>query len=72
MSKKIFVIVNKKTGKPVTESVRLPFFWNKKVATDRSKELVNSEVKTVSMDNINDLLSVGWKPIPLPNKNEKQ
>lgn len=68
MSKNIYVIVNKRTGKPVTESARLPFFWNKKIAIDRSREIVNSEVKDIPIDNLYKLLSVGWKKVPAPIK----
>lgn len=57
MSKNIYVIVRAKTGKLITENIRLPFFWYKKEADHRAKDFIGAKVVPMKIADLITLLN---------------
>jgi hypothetical protein len=57
MSKNSYAIIRIKTGKLITESEKLPIFWNKKSAEFRAKDFTGVKVIPVSNNDILNLIN---------------
>jgi hypothetical protein len=57
MSKNSYAIIRIKTGKLITESEKLPIFWNKKNADFRAKDFIGVKVIPISNSELVKLIN---------------
>jgi hypothetical protein len=57
MSKNSYAIIRIKTGKLITESEKLPIFWNKKSAEYRAKDFIGVKVIPLSNNELVNLIN---------------